>query len=169
MLSSGYLLSVSKDTSLQFWNLTSFTSASNGVGYGQAIACVKEVQPNVIAVGDLLLTGVHYIYLIDVSDVTDPMFYDQISYTAGPAQACFDMKLYGSNNLVVASNQQFVDVWTLDSLTHSTLTIGSPGPTPPVGNIMCIEPLSKFYILFRLNQLGYINEMTRKNYFISFH
>ena len=147
MLSSGYLVSVSKDTTLQFWDFTTLTRVAYRAGYGQTIPCIKEVKPNVIAFGDAFTTGsnLHTIYFWGVSNiVVGANVLNQVSYTEGPIQTCFDMKMYGTNNLVIANNnQQTVDVWTVDSYTHSTLNVA---PTGAGKEILCIEPLSKLLI-----------------------
>ena len=147
MLSSGYLLSVSKDTTLQFWNFITLTRVANRAGYGQTIPCVKEVKPNVIAFGDAFTTGsnLHTIYFWDVSNVlSGAIILSQVSYTALADKTCYDMKMYGTNNLVIANNeQQTVDVWSVNSYAHSTLNVG---PTGAVKEILCIEPLSKLLI-----------------------
>ena len=143
MLYSGYLLSVSKDTTLQFWNLNNLTRVSYRAGSGQTIPCVKEVKPNVIAFGDAFIsaTNTHTIYFWDISNfVVGPTVLAQVTYTAGSSQTCTDMKLYGDNNLVVANNnQQTVETWTVDLYTHSTLNVG---PSGSGNSVLCIEPLS---------------------------
>ena len=140
-------MSVSKDTTLQFWDFTTLTRVSIRAGYGQTIPCVKEVKPNVIAFGDAFTTAsnLHTIYFWEVSNIAvGANILNQVSYTDGPAQTCFDMKMYGTNNLVIANNnQQTVDVWTVDSYAHSTLNVGPNGASK---DILCIEPLSKLHI-----------------------
>ena len=144
MLYSGYLLSVSKDTTLQFWNFNNLTKVVSRAGYGQTIPCVKEVKPNVIAFGDSSNSNTHTIYFWDVSNVLVGAYVlAQVTYTAGSSQTCTDMKMYGTNNLVVANNnQQTVETWTVDSYTHSTLNVG---PSESGNSVLCIEPLSKHF------------------------
>jgi WD40 repeat protein len=141
---------VSKDTTLQFWDFTTLTRVANRAGYGQAIPCLKEIKPNVIAFGDLYSSNTHTIYFWDVSDVlSGATILAQVSYTNGPAQTCFDMKMYGTNNLVIANNnQQTVDMWNVNSYAHSTLNVGPNGASK---DILCIEPISKLMFKFILN------------------
>ena len=138
MLSSGYLLSVSKDTTLQLWNLTSLSRVAKWDAYGKAIPCVKEVKPNIIAFGDefFFSNTTHTIYFWNLTNFESPSILNQVNYTASSTLRCSHMKLYEANNLVVANGKQTIDVWTLDTFNHSTFSIGLGD------NVNCIEELS---------------------------
>ena len=159
MLSSGYLVSGSNDNTLRFWDFIGLIQmAKNTSSNNQAIPCIKEVKPGIIAFGgENISPGNNVIYFWNTTKVTASVSLNQVTYSAtGPGEICTDMKLYGPNNLAVASNQQDVDVWTLDSYTHSSLTIvlsttiaapsnppAPPVPPQPAVNVLCIEPLSR--------------------------
>lgn len=143
LISSGVLLSVSADSSFAFWNYTNGSVISkmsikfnSGNYYEGNIPCVKELTPNIVALGDVNWYGPNIIYFMNVSDMENPFFITNrvINFS------CTDMKLFDSNKLVVASNQMSVDMWSLDStFDQSTLDLGSGDNSA----VLCVEDLSQ--------------------------
>jgi WD40 repeat protein len=155
LISSGVLLSVSADSSFAFWNYTNGSVISqmsikfpSGNYYHGNIPCVKELTPNVVALGDVNWRGSNVIYFMNVSNMESPFFatHRYISST------CTDMKLFDSNRLVVASNQMSVDMWSLDSsFDQSTLDLDSEDNS----TVLCVEDLGQHDDLNKGNQSIY--------------
>lgn len=143
LISSGVLLSVSADSSFAFWNYTNssfisrlYIKSASGIYYDGNIPCVKELTPNIIALGDVNWEGSNIIYFMNASNMKRPVFITHSFINS----TCTDMKLFDSNRLVVASNQMSVDMWTLDSsFNQSTIDLGIGFNS----TVLCVEDLSQ--------------------------